>query len=207
MADTGWLNPADLGPVLINALTDPENVFADDASVASAASSFSDIHPHQYGASLPAGATIDGFEVMIDLPSAGTIPDVDNIQLRENPGGQLGTLKGDETLTVGQNVIGGPTDLWGWDGRTVEDVNADGFGFWVRLSGSSDYDIDWCPMKIYYTENIPTCAMRLRNDLPSDGALQLRNGGWLLLRNCSAGGGPFPHYTRRLTLSGGFVGC
>lgn len=110
-----------------------------------------------FGFSIPAGATIDGVEVLGERKtSINTRGKDQSVKLIKG-----GTVSGNEkanatayTTSDVQVTYGGPSDLWGLT-LTPSDVNASNFGVAFRAnnnaSGSATVSVDVINIKVYYT--------------------------------------------------------
>jgi len=143
----------------------PPNVTADDGSTSNspvlASNAYSRyIYGYQFGHNVPAGATIDGIEVLIDRVAGGLYNDYE-VKLSN---GVIPTYTASKTADIGSSwnsnfgvaTYGGPTDTWGrtW---TVSEVN----DIWFRASLSvqcqttniaQSASIDYIKTIVYYTE-------------------------------------------------------
>lgn len=145
--------------------SNPGRVTANDGSFASCGMSKGTevgdaLDADNFAFAIPAGATIDGIEVIIDRRESATNDNVVDHTVRLFKEGTLaGSNKADTSTewptTAAERTYGSPTDLWGttW---TVDNINHADHG--VRLnaqavSGSSPQaDVDHITMVVYYTE-------------------------------------------------------
>ena len=161
------------------AWTNPTRIETNDGSAAGATMNSTTDSDWLVGidlsAPIPAGATIDGIEVVVDAYSFVNGVEIDAVTLW-NSGAPIGTAKTPSQTLTGSLVeytYGGSSDTWG---ATLSDsvVNASTFGAAVGcgwLSGGSSVGaVDYISMTIYYTEAVvasghgPLLAMR-RNRL------------------------------------------
>ena len=101
--------------------------------------------------SIPPAATVQGFEVAV-LHNAG-LPNTHHVGAHIVRYGAINTADDVGTLTwpIGQitETLGSPTDKMGlaW---AAEDVNASGFGFAIKVSGSDIADVDEIKITVHY---------------------------------------------------------
>lgn len=147
-----------------NGWSSPANVTADDGSVSTSVvmtgGNYSRyVYGYTFGHSVPAGATIDGIEVLIDRVAGALYQDYE-VRLSNGVSPTYTASKtadiGAAWTTTGIATYGGPTDTWGrtW---TVSEVN----DTWFRaslsvivtgLNFSQSATIDYIKTIIYYTE-------------------------------------------------------
>jgi hypothetical protein len=158
IAGTG-VDDASTGSV---AWSNPGNVTADDASVATAVLP----GPHDlshylkatnFGFAIPVGATINGIEATVERSSDGAGIQVDSI-VSLVKGGVIGAVnRAVFTSIPGSSTaktFGSPSDLWGVT-LTPADVNAANFGF-VYAGGEGTFktiSVDRMNITVYYTLN------------------------------------------------------
>lgn len=117
-----------------------------------------------FGFTIPAGATIDGIEVLIEGHSVGaaTAPILvvgASMNSPSVPGTFSQTLNGILPLPAGppdiQTVDGSPTDLWGaaWTPASINSATfgVDMFGTDNNFVGSSTYNVDDVRVVVYFT--------------------------------------------------------
>lgn len=110
-----------------------------------------------FGFSIPAGATIDGITVDVELRSSQVNRVVDNA-VRIVKGGTIGSTDRSSgtnwPTTETTRSYGSTSDLWG-ESWTVADINASTFGFAISPSstgaGSRNAEIDHVQITIEYT--------------------------------------------------------
>lgn len=164
MADTGFViaGAGATGGGAGVAWSNPGNITADDGSNASYVGNGTPsewLEATQFGFAIPDGATIDGFEIRVQL-SASTEYFVfaDTVQLMK-AGSLAGSAFGgglNWTTSPTDTDFGGATELGGttW---TPAEVNASGFGVSFRnpdtfLSPGVTHNVDAIWIKVYYTE-------------------------------------------------------
>lgn len=163
MADTGWLSPGTLvndTSIGVSGWGTPSNAASSDDSH-TIASDFSGVSYYlkatNFGASVPAGATIDGILVSIERKqdSGGSFND-NEVKIVKSDGSIGSTNKADATTwptTDTYNEYGSSSDLWGetWSYTDINDVD-----FGVVLSINLDFPyiayVDHIRIKVYYTE-------------------------------------------------------
>lgn len=185
MADTGWVI-AGTGTTSgsndrnwVNA----SNVTADDASYAQVTNldeeqSSNLLVGHNFGLSVPSGATIDGIEIKIEWYGGSPRSTIDNIaKLRKpledppgGPGGSSSSGSGNKaklnnpSFSVQTVTYGNSTDLWGFTGEYPAedldsgDVNDLDFGFEFGVVEDEDDNnnevyVDYIAVKVHYTES------------------------------------------------------
>lgn len=144
--------------------SNPDNIKADDANVASTANLSNDevtkdLIATDYGFAIPGNATITGIEVIINRRATGT-DDIQDESLKLIKGG---TAQGNDKAATSTQwptsltnaTYGSSSDLWGlsW---TPSDINAGNFGVAFsaqeRGSGSSKVpEVNLIKIKVYYT--------------------------------------------------------
>ena len=132
-----------------------------------------EIHEHlrsrNYGFTIPAGETILGIEVQVEVWDANATLDMDDSDARlakaDVPVGADRSIAGVWPSTRTVRTYGSPTDLWGttW---TPAEVNAAGFGFALQpraLSGGTGAiaQVDYHRIIVYYTGGTPTADLDL----------------------------------------------
>jgi hypothetical protein len=146
----------------------PENAQTSDDSYAKASLSDTQVTSHYlkatgFGFSVPAGATINGIQVEVEINGSATPKIEDNsVRLVKN-----GIISGDEKAAAGlwpapgkedYKPYGSSTDLWGLN-WTYSDINSANFGFVISakfVMGSSDTKdakVDHILTTVYYTAN------------------------------------------------------
>jgi len=172
MADTGWLLPTNAAEIDDEAKAfwaNLTNLYDNNDVGAIGSTGGSDVDSDtlktfDYNGAVPAGATIDGFEVRMRLNAetsgSNTIESV-MVGLDDST---LGTEKTPgTTVTVGSWVdydIGGASDLWGHTTPSDSDVNATQFQVRTKYHFQTGLDVDHVSVKIYYTEATPTPRRR-----------------------------------------------
>lgn len=137
----------------------PGNAAASDDSRASTATNSATSHylkcTNPQGTAVPAGATINGIEIIIERSRAfGT--SVTDSAVRIVKGGAIGaTDRSNGTAwptTDTDRTYGSPTDLWG-ETWTVAQINASDFGMAISVVsvGGAQPRIDYVRAVIYYT--------------------------------------------------------
>lgn len=145
-------------------------ITADDGNSASAASitlgtSTVLLVGTDFDFAIPAGATINGIEVVIDRGSTGDR--CRDVLISLYLGGVVvGDNKADAATqwpaSLAEKTYGGAADAWG-AGLTAEDVNDAGFGVAVQceknVSGVGGASVDYLSVTVHYTEASETCAV------------------------------------------------
>ena len=174
-ANTGFLNPTlSASASGFTALTNPNNAFADDANNATGTFVSGTTLGEQYfgyGASIPAGAVLQGIEVRVDYwmtNSAGT--NTLTVDLSTDGSTWTGVTDQDtsEPTTQATFIAGSTTELWG---RTWTAADLSNLRVRVRMATTSStsrtFNLDWVSVRLTYnrTPNTPT------NTAPANGAL------------------------------------
>ncbi|MCH8060389.1 MAG: DUF11 domain-containing protein, partial [Proteobacteria bacterium] len=127
------------------------------------------LRSRNYGFTIPAGETILGIEVQVEVWDANATLDMDDSDARlakaDVPVGADRSIAGVWPSTRTVRTYGSPTDLWGttW---TPAEVNAVGFGFALQpraLSGGTGAiaQVDYHRIIVYYTGGTPTADLDL----------------------------------------------
>lgn len=171
--NTGFLSPNANAAVTTNAgdnngfQTNPTNAYADDGLFAvdtncgtgvstSCTANGKDKHLyHNYGFSLPGGATINGIEVRLDARADSTTSSPRMcVQLSWNGGVTWTAAKTTTTLSTTEQayILGGAADTWGRAWASGEFSNAN---FRVRIinvasSTARDFSLDWVAVRVTY---------------------------------------------------------
>lgn len=164
--DTGYQLP-DSGTSLdtgVTAWTNPGNVTADDAAVASTsttgAQSSDRLAVTDFDLDLPVGTNPVGIEVEYEVTLTGAGTGTLSVGLTKDGSTVLsGSPK--TSASSGVRTMGGATDLWGQSGLTDADVESVNFGVMVTLvgaSGSIAAQLDYVKVKVYYAAASPTMA-------------------------------------------------
>ncbi len=168
MADTGFVFPGtgasrdnSSGP----SWGTPGNCTADDASNATVVSSaaaesdFLDATNFGFATPIPAGATIDGIEVQVgdyDLVSGTWGWAVCKLKLADASEGSenKSAALASPTTSLQTDEAGGASDLWGETISRADVIDVD-WGFTIGLvvnAFSRNLRVDFCRMKVFYTE-------------------------------------------------------
>ena len=158
MADTGFKFPTTsgddipgFGPGTADSFASPDNAFADDGVYATEANAGADQY-ESYGNfdfGVPAGATIDGIEVVIDGKET-----TDNVTLDIAIYDTTNTYRvKSQALTTSDATytLGGAADLWSgtWDADEFTDAN---FKMYIKYNASAGtMSLDYIKIKVYYT--------------------------------------------------------
>lgn len=111
-----------------------------------------------FAAGVPAGATINGIVVEVEVGQYGGTPAHDYlVQLSKDGTTRVGNNKGANVNLggLGVHTYGGAADLWGttW---TADEVNADAFAVHLAYysdSANATFQVDFVRVTIYYTES------------------------------------------------------
>lgn len=156
MADTGLQSPSANGDDYTGWTSSPENVYTSDDARAHPGGAGARQHDYyNFGFSIPAGATIDGIEVVFEwLRAVGTTADV-GIELSHDGGTSYTSSSKNLTTTSASDTTdtaGGAADTWGRAWSVSEFTNAN---FRVRITnneGGGRPDIDHLEVRVTYTE-------------------------------------------------------
>lgn len=142
------------------AWTNPSNCTADDATVAKAilpgAGTSDYLEATNFGFSIPAGATIDGIEFLIQGREKTTSDDINDNEVKVIKGGVRGTenkaAAGEWPTTFTDRTYGGSADLWS-ESWTYSDINASDFGvaFAAYSVLGGEMQVDYISCTITYT--------------------------------------------------------
>jgi len=168
MADTGWVT-AGTGTTSGSgdkSWVNASNVTADDASYAQVTNideeeSSNLLVGHNFGLSVPSGATIDGIEIKIEWYGGSPRSTIDNIAKLRKGGSSSGidnNSKNNNPSFSAQTVTyGNSTDLWGTTWSDAQ-VTAEDFGFEFGVVEDENDDnnevyVDYIAVKVHYTES------------------------------------------------------
>lgn len=124
---------------------------ADDVAVTATAGSAL-LKLTRFGQSVPEADTITGIEVRVHRRASGAVAD-DVVQLYK--GGSLtgANMAGGSWSASWETVTyGGPGEMWGTSWTPTE-VNADGFGVGLSVSGSGTAEVDRVSIRVYFDED------------------------------------------------------
>lgn len=175
MASIGPIYPGTLasdstGSGGFTAWTSPSNAGASDNTRANAFMSGATKPSHYLKATnfdfsaIPAGATIDGIEVLIEKADIGGLANNQDSQVKIIKGGTVGSTNKADTSTNWSGTdttitYGSSTDLWG-ETWTDTDIKASTFGtaFMATTNSGgkvgSNAAVDGIQIKVYYTEAV-----------------------------------------------------
>lgn len=152
--EPGWRPPNAYGR-RDNDWTNPENAYSSNDQYAVANSWGSNQDWYNFGFDIPVGSIIEGIEIGIEGTGDGD-DYVGKVKCWLHWRGLV--LSATETDYIefpatedSLHILGGPSDLWGWDFWSPEDIVGQGFG--VRLSTGLDWHtarIDSIQARIYY---------------------------------------------------------
>lgn len=163
MADTGFKSPSNAG-LVVNQWTNPTNAFSSDDTYAllNCRDNTKEEDYNNFGFSIPAGATIDGIEIAVEMNTLNVYGSPLGVRLSDDGGSVFG---GDYYFSWGADLtsdtvvtLGGPTSLFG---RTwiPSDFDDGVYGFVARFynalewgTGTHNINIDHIKIKVYYTE-------------------------------------------------------
>lgn len=135
-----------------NTWTNPSNAFSDNGSYATIQNALADKYQSfgTYAFGVPAGATIDGIEVVLD--GKETTADVTLDVGIQDAGGTYRTKSQALTTSDAVYTLGGAADLWSgtWDAAEFSDSE---FKMYIKYTASlGTGSLDFIKIKIYYTE-------------------------------------------------------
>ena len=148
----------------------PTNVYLSDNLRASyeffSASSSDDFSIYDFGFTIPAGATIDGIEVSIEVRANPRFAQTKEISIDGISGTAAKTIgapnwaSSDEIITYGSS-----TDKWGASSILASDINSSDFGMVISAysDGPCIAEIDHIEITVYYTEIPSTTVSESQN--------------------------------------------
>lgn len=158
MADTGFKFPTVTGADIpgfgagdANTWTNPSNAFADDGVYATELNAGADQYQSYgtYAFGVPAGATIDGIEVVID--GKETTADVTLTVGLQDTTGAYRTKSQNLTTSDATYTLGGAADLWSGTWNAAEFSDSE-FKMYIKYNASAGtMSLDYVKIKVYYT--------------------------------------------------------
>lgn len=152
-----------------------DQLFSDNAQSANVASGSSivsnNLRLSGLATSLPANATVTGFEVEYDTVQSNPY----TMYMSLEDGGSVIGTNSKSISSNGIDVIGGTTDTWG-AAPTVAELNAGDIElvFNVTSGTGNSISLDYVALRVYYT--VPGSAMFYQNTTPANGATAVNGG-------------------------------
>src|SRR3990167_7791882 len=158
--DTGFLSPSATGEDY-NQWTNPTNAYSSNNSYATEVDVNQKQDYYNFTFNIPAGATIDGIEVVLEAKTQDTFwsPKI-SVALSYNGGTNYTSEKQTSTLTTSDAnyTLGGSTDTWGrtWDDTEFSDTNFRAYVEYNASIGGDTTSLDHIQIKVYYTGGTTT---------------------------------------------------
>lgn len=168
--DVAWSNTA--------LITANDNTYADVTLTSGQSSQV--LSGTNFGFSIPAGSTINGIEVAIEVnyPVSTTMIDLNSSLILSDA--SIGGTNRANSSTIAETTItyGGASDTWG-ESLTTTDVNNANFGFAFRVERTGGFgntiEIDHYTMTVYYTESATNVTDNVTLTM-SDSVLEVKEG-------------------------------